>query len=155
MAIPDTGSENNVISSEFANTLGYCKPDWESVSTDKSYSLEIKFVDCSVATTSGLINLLLSLFDPGYRASPVYQLVPSSTDNSGRTLPAGNGIPGLRAIISGSFYIIHGLRYDVILGQTILNTVDVYNQHEAKIFATPQNRLSAIRSLLHKKRKGE
>ncbi|RFU33051.1 hypothetical protein B7463_g3288, partial [Scytalidium lignicola] len=151
-SLPDTGANVNLISSEFAEILDYHNgPGGKTIQVGEQVWIE--FADCSTARIEGTIQLTVS-FCPPKETNGVLKLIESSGSSANKT-PA-RGIKALQSNINiiEPFHIIKDLSYDVILGETILTTVDAYNQHSSG-FSTPEKRKEGCIAIARKKKPGE
>jgi hypothetical protein len=140
-SLPDTGAEVNLISSKFAKKLGY-DGEIEGLPINKTDPIWIEFADCSSIKTQGTVDITVSFSDPVKSQPPVCRLVES---HPGPKSNVGTGKIGSNYRVSERFYIIGDLRQDVILGETLLSTVDAYNQHAGNFrAATGTDRWIAI-----------
>jgi hypothetical protein len=125
-SLPDTGADVNLISLTFARALGYGDGKGKPIDCENRFDLE--FADGSTVTTEGKIQLSVS-FSPREGNSTVYELVESFNKEA----PADKKTDIQRnSQIRETFHVLAGLRYKAILGETLLATVDVYNQHTTK-----------------------
>jgi hypothetical protein len=148
-ALPDTGADVNLISSTFAGVLGYGDGKEKPIDCENRFHLE--FADGSTVTTEGIIQLSVSFFSPKESNSTVYELVESS--NKEATADEKTDIQR-NSQIRETFHVLAMLRYKVILGETLLATVDVYNQHTTK-FGPLLGRECAGIAIFRRKKTGE
>ncbi|KAB8296444.1 hypothetical protein EYC80_009185 [Monilinia laxa] len=120
--LPDSGAEVNLISRRLASTLNPVK--YQSSTT----YMNIEFADGSTVQARGKVDLSVSFFEPSWEQSSYvhHELV----DDGGGVSGIGTGTlkVSTQTVISEPFYIIDDLREDVILGETLLFTIDAYNQ---------------------------
>jgi len=148
-ALPDTGADVNLISSTFARALGYGDGKGKPIDCENRFDLE--FADGSTVTTEGIIQLSVSFFSPKESNSTVYELVESF--NKEATADEKTDIQR-NSQIRETFHVLAGLRYEAILGETLLATVDVYSQHTTK-FGPLLGRECAGIAIFRRKKTGE
>ena len=166
-SLPDTGSEINLISSDYAEKLGY-NLDIDEWHINNEERMLVEFADCSTIMTNGTINLEVSFCAPNFSDSFARRLIDPSCApaTKGRTSKAQRfaqpGIapdPKIEAIaptprIIETFHVIGNLQYDVILGETLLATVDAYNQYNEN-FRVREGRPASLIAVGRKKKTGE
>jgi hypothetical protein len=166
-SLPDTGSEINLISSDYAEKLGY-NPDIDQWHINDEERMLVQFADCSTIMTNGTTNLELSFCAPYLSNSLARQLInPSCAPTIKGQTPnaqtsAQSGIAPDRKIeaispttrIIETFHVVDNLQYDVILGETLLAIVDAYNQHNDN-FRVRESRPTSLIAVGRKKKTGE
>jgi hypothetical protein len=148
-ALPDTGADVNLISLTFARALGY--DDGQGKLIDCENRIDLEVADGSTVTTEGIIPISVSFFSPEESNATVYELVESS--NKEATADEKTDIQR-NSQIREAFHVLAGLRYKAILGETLLATVDVYNQHTTK-FGPLLGRECAGIAIFRRKKTGE
>jgi hypothetical protein len=166
-SLADTGASVNLISSRLAQILGYGdgrapgkisnfaralgygkKRDGKAI--EYGDQIGIEFADCSTAMTEGTIQLTVSFSEPKAGNSIVHKLVESS---GGRTSSHGEGLLHWKSKMIDTFYILRDLSYDAVLGETLLATIDAYNQHPATFRVSGMTEHSCIAIARRKKAK--
>jgi hypothetical protein len=165
--LPDTGSEVNLISSDYAEKLGY-NVDFEKQHINNEERMLVEFADCSTVMTNGTINLEVSFCAPHLFNSFACRLIdpPCASATKGQNSKARMFVqPGIApdlkieaisptTIIIETFHVIDNLQYDVILGETLLATVDAYNKHNGN-FKVRESRSASLIAVRRKKKTGE
>jgi len=128
LALPDTGSEVNLISLTFARALGY--DDGQGNLIDYENRIDLELADGSTVTTEGIIEVSVSFFSPKEGNSTIYELVKSSNEEA-----IANEKSNIQrdSQIRETFYILAGLRYKAILGEPLLVTARSIEQVEEGI----------------------
>ncbi|KAG4436920.1 hypothetical protein IFR05_007608 [Cadophora sp. M221] len=138
-SLPDTGAEVNMVSTEFAAKLGYHTQDLGDKLIQRNEGTFIEFVDGSTVPPVGTIPLQVSCCDPS-RCSEAPRSLVDSSFLSPRTPPTG--VLAWNQMVVETFYVVHGLEHDAVLGETLLMTVDAFNLHANNIqpveHATPR-----------------
>ena len=148
--LPDTGADVNLISPTFARALGYGDKKGKPIYRANRHRIDLEMVNGSTVTTEGAIQLSVS-FSPRESNSTIYELVEFSeqkTTTDEKTEIQGN------CQIQETFYVLAELNYEVILGETLLATVDAYNQHTTK-FRLLWGRGRAGVAIFRRKKAGE
>ncbi|PMD66986.1 uncharacterized protein K444DRAFT_658166 [Hyaloscypha bicolor E] len=146
--LPDTGADVNLISSTFAQALGY--DDGKGKPIDCGNRIDLEVADGSTVTTEGIIQLSVP-FSPKESNSTIYELVESSSKEA--TAVEKTDIQR-NSQIRETFHVLATLRYEAILGETLLATVDVYNQHTAKFSLVLGQECAGI-AIFRRKKTGE
>ena len=149
-SFPDTGADINVISAGFAKHLGYRNGIAEKPidSTERHW---VELADCSSVRTEGTVHLVISFCPPSECHSSPHRLVESSDTI---VLAAKTGSIGKKSSIVEPFHIINNLEFDLILGETLLATVDAYTQHDGNFEASEVRQTSWI-AIFKRKARGE
>jgi len=153
-SIADTGAGINVMSPKFARRLGYHDdPGCKAIQKNETDRIFVEFADGSEARASGRINITIAFSEPSKSVTKVLTLVDSISGS--KSFKTGTGTIGRNSSISEPFYIIQGLRHDVILGETLLATVDAYNQHARNFKTSSRSRdnTTSIAPIWEKKKK--
>lgn len=129
-ALPDTGSDFNLISTKFATQLGYTK-------YDRKQSAQLTFADHTETWSLGTIQLVVSFSEPkeGNHGS-IYNFVADE-----RSSAAPRRIPKLdeRDSFRESFHVVDGLAWNLLLGQTFLYSIDAYNNFQQISIPGPED----------------
>lgn len=144
-SIPDTGSEINAMSLEFAQKRGFF------IETDNIHV--VRFADGSLQAVIGRVTKPLS-FKQGSPSSFLVRLVGQSSEvpeyQPGYEVAANSPIEDIS--IAAEFYILEGLTADIILGESILASVDAFVTHsqnfkkvESKNFYAPVATISLFK----------
>jgi hypothetical protein len=148
-ALPDTGATINLISSECARTLGY-----NDESGGKPFKnippCSIEFADGSESISTKSLLLAITFNDPNQHSIKSYKLVTLESPTSKRetcSLPP-------TASLAEIFYVLDELDLDVVLGSSLLYSVNAYSQHTANFKAVGSSDIPLI-SWGAKKRKRE
>jgi hypothetical protein len=106
----------------------------------------IQFANGSTVLSCGTVQLRISFYPPNECQPSVCELVeqseePEQTQNSYYTYNGweesiqstqseiSSGVINVPTVITEPFHVIEDLQFDVMLGETLLATVDAYNQH--------------------------
>ncbi|KAE9375348.1 hypothetical protein N431DRAFT_402782 [Stipitochalara longipes BDJ] len=149
--LPDTGADLNLISPAFAREIGYDNKKGKSIDRGPQHQIDLEIADGSTVTTEGAIQVSISFASPKESNSTVYELIESSekrTSTSKRTEIQGN------YQIRETFYVLAELNYEVILGETLLATVDAYTQHTTK-FSLLSGGIHSCVAIFRRKKAGE
>jgi hypothetical protein len=166
-SLPDTGSEINLISSDYAEKLGY-NLDIDEWHINNEERMLVQFADCSTIMTNGTINLELSfrapylsncfawrLINPSCAPATKGQTPNAQTSAQSRIAPDQKiEVISPTTRIIETFHVLDNLQYDVILGETLLATVDAYNQHNDN-FIVREGRPTSLIAVGRKKKTGE
>jgi hypothetical protein len=132
ISIPDTGSEINVMSLSFAKQRGF------PVTKDLTY--QIRFADSSVQDVEGLVSVPVS-FGNGAPPSLLLKLVDltnySSADVREPDPTTGAIDYGFTASILAEFYVLDGLKIDIIFGEDLLAVVNAFVRHSTDFSELP------------------
>ncbi|KAH6718364.1 hypothetical protein BKA61DRAFT_670787 [Leptodontidium sp. MPI-SDFR-AT-0119] len=122
-SLPDTGADLNLMSEKFAASLVSHSAGSAGEYIDHLETTTIQFADCSIITTSGTIRLTVSF--------------PRTSSMPARCVPANSRI-------IETFHIVPDLEENVILCETLLATVDAFNQHRGNFVSSKRSRFSRI-----------
>jgi hypothetical protein len=147
-ALVDTGAEVNLISTSFLCTLD---GHGDTIIVDDDQT-EITFADGSTVQVVGRVDLMLGFSKPTDIKPSIYQLLNNSKQSpkpstTVLTMPRNT-------VILESFYVVADLKYKVVLGETLLATVDAYNTL-GDSFAQSRKRKSSEIAVIRKCKKGE
>lgn len=150
LSFPDTGADINVISAGFAKQLGYKNGAAEKPidSTERHW---VELADCSSVRTEGTVHLVIS-FCPPSECHPSLHRIVESSDQIVST--AETGLIGKKSSIVEPFHIVNNLEFDLILGETLLATVDAYTQHDGNFEPSDARETSWI-AIFKRKARGE
>lgn len=123
-ALPDTGADINLISLTFAQALGFNEGKGKHI--DCGNRIDVELAGGFTVTTEGTIQFSVSFSSPKERNPIVYELVESSNK---RILSHENREIQPNSQFRETFHVLAGLEHEVILGETLLTTVDVYQRH--------------------------
>ncbi|KAN0113071.1 hypothetical protein V8E51_006022 [Hyaloscypha variabilis] len=149
--LPDTGADMNLISLEFAREIGYDDRNGKGIDREPQHRIDLEIADGSTVTTEGAIQVLISFASPKESSSTVYELVESSEKKP--TTDEKAEIQG-NCQIRETFYVLEELKYQVILGETLLATVDAYTHHTTT-FSLLSGGLQACVAIFRRKKVGE
>jgi hypothetical protein len=147
--LPDTGADINLISSTFARELGYNEGKGKPI--DYGNRIDVELADGSTIATEGTIQLSASFFPPKESNSIVYELVESSNK---KTTTHGKTEIQRDSQILETFHVLTELTHKAILGETLLTTVDAYNQHTTKFGLLWGPELACV-AIFRRKKAGE
>jgi len=130
-SIPDTGSQLNVMSLEFALQHEY--------KINPYNCQQMQFADGSIVQSRGSISLHVSFGGDGSRAPlTLLNLVGSFTDDCQSPRSGGSVSHGSETAIMAEFHVLDCLQnVNLILGVDILATVDAFVQHNQHFSFTP------------------
>lgn len=134
-SLPDTGADLNLISADFAASIIRKRQEQAAQQINRFETTTIEFADRSTVATQGTVLLTISFHEPSKCLDSTYELAASS--HAGASQPERSRVPSNSRLIE-TFHIVEGLEPNVILCETLLATVDAFNQHR-------QNFVSSIR----------
>jgi hypothetical protein len=146
--LPDTGADINLISSTFARALGYNEGKEKYI--DCGNRIDVQLADGSTFTTEGTIQLSVSFFPPKESNSTIYELIESSN----KTITHKKIEIQRNSQILEIFHVLANLNYKVVLGETLLTTVDAYNQHATKFDLLSRRGCAGV-AIFRRKKAGE
>jgi hypothetical protein len=165
-----------LISLEFVRTLGYTdNADGKLIDMEDCPS--IQFANGSTVLSCGTVQLRISFYPPNERQPSVCELVeqseqPEQPEQSERfqnpyytynrweesinptQSEISSGVINIPTVITEPFHVIEDLHFDVMLGETLLATVDAYNQHAGN-FASDKSKAPDIIAVGRKTVSGE
>lgn len=144
--LPDTGADINLISSTFARELGYNEGKEKPI--DCGNQVDVELADGSTVKTKGTVILSVSFFPSKESNSTVYELVESSHK---KTITHEKTGIQQNSQIRETFHVLENLKYKVILGETLLTTIDAYNQHTTKFSLSWRRKRASIAIFRRKK----
>jgi hypothetical protein len=147
--LPDTGAAINLISSTFARVLGYSEEKGKPI--DSGNRIDVELANGSTVSTVGTIQLSVSFFPPKESNSIVYELVESSYE---KTITHEKTEIQRNSQILETFHVLAKVNPKVILGETLLTTVDAYHQHTTN-FGLSRRRERAGVAIFRVKKGGE
>ncbi|KAE8440626.1 hypothetical protein EG329_007010 [Mollisiaceae sp. DMI_Dod_QoI] len=116
-SFPDTGAQVNLLSTRFAASL--------QGRIDRDQSITIELADGSSRKTDGTIEVTISFCEPASCTGPIHVLENSKTGKS-----RAGSVSMATSRIKETFHVLNGLTFDVILGETLLSSVDAYVNHK-------------------------
>jgi hypothetical protein len=142
---PDTGSEVNAMSYEFAIKRFTLQPD---------HITHVRFADGSSQRVEGKVSVPVS-FGNGAPPSLLLKLVDLTSRAKAPTQPRSCGPDGAinygtTASILADFYVLKGLKVDIILGEDVLATVNAFVRHSTDFdeLRTPNNLYPALATII-------
>jgi hypothetical protein len=146
-ALVDTGAEVNLISTSFLRTL-----DGHGDTTiDYYHRIKIAFADGSKVQVVGRVYLMLGFSKPTQTQPSVYKL--HNTKHSSKLATTVLRM-SKNTVVVDSFYVVDHLKHRVVLGETLLATVDAYNTL-GKSFSQPKKGIASEIAVIRKCKKGE
>ena len=149
-SLPDTGADLNLISANLAASIAARRVN-QSTEINDSEVTTIEFADCSTVTTRGTIRLTISFHEPTKCLNSTHELVTTALAASSH--PERGQVPRNSRIME-TFHIVEGLEQQVILCETLLATIDAFNQHRRN-FALPTARDTFKCIAVGKEKKGK
>jgi len=140
---PDTGSEINVMSYDFAIKRFQLQPDAIT---------QVRFADGSLQEVEGKISVPVS-FGNGEPPSLLLKLVDlNSRSETSAQAPAPDGAInyGTKASILADFHVLKGLKVDIILGEDLLSTVNAFVRHSTDfdVLRTPNSLYPGLATII-------
>jgi hypothetical protein len=126
---PDTGSEINLLSLDFALRWG--------LNFNPHKYTNMQFADGTVVSSRGSITLDVSFGGDGAPPVTRLELVDLSGEDYETPATGGKIAYGPQTAIAAEFHILEGLQVDVLLGVDVLATVDAFVQHNRHFEFTP------------------
>lgn len=148
--LPDTGSEVNLVSIQFAKTLEISASGGHLTNhIDHLESTTIQFADWSTTASLGTIKITVSFMKPSQCLSSTHKLVESLPHDSGQ--PGDRQIP-VNSKIEETFHVLDDLECSVILSESLLATVDAFNKHFRNFVSSKQRTSDSINVIRNTKR---
>lgn len=149
-SLPDTGADLNLISADFAAMIAGRRGN-QSTETIKEFdTTTIQFADRSTVTTQGTLRLTISFLEPSKCLTSTHELVaPALAGPSQKTV---DRVPSNSRLLE-TFHIVEGLEQKVILCETLLATVDAFNQYRQNFVASTRDTFDYI--CVGKEKKGK
>jgi hypothetical protein len=149
-SLADTGAEVNLISASFLRTL--TRDGHVDTTIDYDDRTEITFADGSRVQVAGRVDLTIRFSKPTQTRPLIYKL----QNNTKQSPKLANAVLRMSkdTVIVESFYVVNHLKHKVVLGETLLATVDAYNVLRES-FSQSKKRKSSQIAVIRKCKKGE